>query len=225
MNHNDKPGRHGRHGRPRHTLAAAGAALALALPAQAAFVQGDWDPPYGVPFPNLGWRGSATIDVPLACLGLSGTVVNDTLSCPLMTVVDATVEFYDTALPAVTVETLDFDSLVAVDRIFVNAGQVEAFALDGTGRVLSTSPLAITSTTLDQAYFSLDIDFVVGSDTLAVLHWYEDVGNPASGRNDPDFPAIVRIRQFEAPAPVSLPGTLGLALAGLALTGALRRRG
>jgi hypothetical protein len=207
-------------------LAAAALSLALAAPAQAALVQGDWDPPFGAPFPQLGWRGTATLDVPLACLALSGTIVNDTLSCPLMTVVGATVEFYDlgdlSPVPA-TVEVLDFDAFVAVDRIFVNAGQVEGFALDSTGRVLSTSPLGVTVPGGDQAFFGLEIDFVVGGDTVAVLSWYEDIGNPANGRNDPAFPAIVRISQFEASVPV--PATLALALAGLALMGGLRRRG
>lgn len=196
-------------------------ALALAAPAQAALVQGDWDPPFGAPFPQLSWGGTVTINVPPACLALSGTVLNSGTACPLMTVVNAEVGFYDLAAPTVLVETLDFDSLVAVDRIFVNAGQVEAFALDATGRVASTSYLGVTVPGGDQAWFSLEIDFVVGEDTVAVLNWFERFGNPSGGRNDPAFPAIVEI---STPTAVPVPATLALALAGLALLGGVRHR-
>jgi hypothetical protein len=196
-------------------------ALALAAPAQAALVQGDWDPPFGAPFPQLSWGGTVTINVPTACLALSGTVLNSGTACPLMTVVNAEVGFYDLAAPTVLVETLDFDSLVAVDRIFVNAGQVEAFALDSTGLVSSTSYLGITVPGGEQAWFGLEIDFVVGEDTIAVLNWFEDIGNPNGGRNDPAFPAVVEI---STPTAVPVPATLALAMAGLALMGGLRRR-
>lgn len=207
----------------RAALALAGAA-ALAGPAQAALVQGDWDPPYGVPFPELGWRGTATIFVPPACLALSGTVLNTGTLCPLMTVVNADVEFYDVDVPATTVETLDFDSLVSVDRIFVNDGVVEAFALDSTGRVLSTSPLGVTVPGGEQAFFSLEIDFVLSGGIEAVLRWGGSETGPLGGRNDPGFPAFVDVRQLATPGAVPVPATLGLALAGLALLGALRRR-
>jgi hypothetical protein len=213
--------------RPRLRLAAgaaaAAAAAALAAPAQAALVQGDWDPAYGVPFPELGWRGTTIIDVPLACLALSGTVVNDGVSCPLMTMVGALVQFYDIANPVPTVETLDFGGAVDIDRIFVSGGYVTAFALDSTGLVLSGVPAPGG----DLAYFGLDIDFA-GDITEAVLTWYEGIGNPAGGRNDPGSPAIVHITQSAGsppPSPVSLPATLALALTGIALLGATRRRG
>ncbi len=208
----------------RHTALALAGAAALAGPAQAALVQGDWDPPYGLPFPELGWRGTATIDVPTACLALSGTVLNSGSLCPLITVVNAEVGFYDVDVPAMTVETLDFDSLVSVDRIFINDGVVEAFALTSTGRVLSTSPLGVTVPGGEQAFFALEIDFVIGAETEAVLRWGGNLRGPLGGRNDPDFPAIVDIRQLGAPPAVPVPATLGLALAGLALLGALRRR-
>lgn len=202
---------------------AAAASAALVAPSQAALVQGDWDPPYGAPFPDLGWRGTATIEVPLACLALSGTVVNDGSLCPLMTPVIALVEFFDLADPIPTAETLDFGGSVAVDRIFVSSGAVTAFALDSTALVISTSPLAVTSPAPgEQARFGLSIDFEDGL-TVAVLRWET---NPAAGggQNDSAFPAHVRITQLTGPSPVSVPATLALAVAGLALLGATRRR-
>jgi MYXO-CTERM domain-containing protein len=209
----------------RRLLAALAAAAALAGPAQAAFVQGDWDPPFGPPFPDLGWRGTTTIEVPLACLSLSGVIVNDGSLCPLMTVVNAEVQFYDVADTVPTVETLDFDALVAVDRIFVLAGVVEAFALDSLGFVFSNSPLGVTTPPPGaQAFFGLEVDFVIGSGTEAVLAWKADDG-AEGGRSSPDFPAYVRITQTSDPAPVPVPATLALTLAGLVLLGGTRRRG
>jgi hypothetical protein len=196
--------------------------LLLAGAAQAALVQGDWDPDYGVPFPQLGWRGSVTIDVPDACLALGGTIVNNTVACPLMTVVGAQVEFYDLANPVPTVETLDFGGLVEVDRIFVSGGIVQALAMAGNGLVLSQSPLGVTVPGGQQAYFQLDIDFSLSGpagvgDSIAVLTWFPGLDTTPGGRNDPGFPAILTITQQGTPVPVPAPGTLGLALAALAL--------
>ncbi len=202
-------------------------ALAFAVPAHATFVQGSWDPPYGPPFTDLGWRGTATIFVPPACLTLSGTVLNDGVACPLMNIVDATVEFYSLGDPSLaTVETLDFTAAVDVDAIVVGGGLVQGFALASTGSVLSTSPLGITDTEPpEQAYFSLTLYLEPGPVTRARLDWYENNGNPTGGTSS--INPIVTIRQFEEPIPVPLPGTAGLALLGLGLGAGLmaaRRR-
>ena len=50
------------------SLALVALAAAAAGPAQAVYVVGNWDPDYGTPFGNLGWRGTITIEVPSACL-------------------------------------------------------------------------------------------------------------------------------------------------------------
>jgi len=207
----------------RRALAGLAAAAALCGSAQAAFVQGDWDPPFGVPFPQLGWRGSASFEVPADCLVLTGTVLNTGSACSTMTLLGATVEFYDLDNPGPTVETLNFGSLVALSRIEVDDGLVQGFTLVSTGLAPSTSPLGVTVPGGDQASFGLDIDYVIGGDTIAVLSWAENEGNPGGGRNDPAFPAIVRITQTNDPTPVPVPATLGLALAGLGLMRVLRR--
>jgi hypothetical protein len=72
--------------------AAAGAMLGSA---HAAVYTGNWDPAYGVPFPNLGWRGEANFAVPDGC----GTpAVLSVFDCPGMAVLDAKVVFYDTSV-------------------------------------------------------------------------------------------------------------------------------
>ena len=56
----------------------AAAALGTAAPARAAAYVGAWDPTYGAPFTNLGWRGTVYFDLP-ASPGC-GTNVADCLS-------------------------------------------------------------------------------------------------------------------------------------------------
>jgi len=85
-------------------------ALAFAGPSSAAVFVGDWDPAFGSPFPDLGWKGEATFEIPDACLSLSGNVWNsDSCSNNGMRIVSAEVEFYDLANPSVTLETLVFN--------------------------------------------------------------------------------------------------------------------
>ena len=50
------------------SLALLALAAAAAGPAQAVYVVGNWDPAYGSPFGNLGWRGVVKADVPASCL-------------------------------------------------------------------------------------------------------------------------------------------------------------
>ena len=66
--------------------------------AQAAIYVGGWDPPFGAPFGNLGWRGIATYDVDDNCIVANG-VVTFPSGCGPATVTSAQVEFYDNSDP------------------------------------------------------------------------------------------------------------------------------
>lgn len=210
----------------RKLFTAAAACTALFLvplgDAHATYVVGDWDPPYGLPFTNLGWRGTSTSDIPAACLALGnvGTVVNNGVACPLMNVVSAQVEFFDLSdINQTTVDTLDFSLAVAVQSIFLDTvtGALGGLDLVSLAPVLSSTPLAITGSL--QAYFSLEQVTLFSGTTRARLYWSTNPGGVGvMGVNDEElFPADVNVRVVPEPA------SLALALAALAALAAVRR--
>jgi len=79
--------------------------------AQAAVYRGVWDPLYGAPFTNLGWRGTAEYYVPEGCISSGTEVVNNASGCDGQAqVTSAQVEFYDTTdAGQETIATLIFD--------------------------------------------------------------------------------------------------------------------
>lgn len=210
----------------RKTLHQALAALALVLTtvpaAHASYVVGTWDPTYGTPFTNLGWRGVATVQAANACLAVPGVVVNNGLACPLITMISATVEFYDINAPLVTLETLDFTNDVAIALLSVAAGnQADGFALTSTGIV--SSALSLVTGVTGPTFFALDVEFVGGQST-AVLHWGTALTSELLGRNDPQFPAHLRFATLPDPTGVPEPTPLALAGAALAALVLARRR-
>lgn len=87
------------------------ALLVLAAPARAAIYTGIWDPAYGAPFTDLGWRGTATFYVPDACKPEGTADVSNTQDCGGLAAVSAAqVELYDvTDAQQPTLATLVFN--------------------------------------------------------------------------------------------------------------------
>ena len=206
-------------------------ALALSLgaagTAHATFVVGDWDPAYGLPFGNLGWRGTTTSFIDASCLALGpgyGFVANTGFSCPLMSLVSATVEFYALApyspTPA-TVETLTFTGLMTVSgiQLDVSTGAFEGVILSLSSPVASTSPLAMIGAL--QASFRLEQLYSVADDrTYAQLYWSVPTQCEFACGGVNTHPAEVKFSLRTVPEP----GSLLLAGGALVLAGLARRR-
>ncbi len=193
--------------------------------AQAAIVVGKWDPQYGAPFTDLGWRGSVTVDVPAACLSQPGPAGYAVAGpCSPVTVLDATVEFYDVTDPLeITLEALDFTASLVVSAIGIQSPGVPL------GLQAISGPVAAASTDLAKfagvfASFTLELDFTLLDGPTALLHWSVDpqicVDDPGLGDcfgvNDSDqFPAVVSYSVVSEPASLALIG-VSLVAAGLA---------
>jgi hypothetical protein len=201
----------------------AGAAMWLALPADAAVYTGIWDPPYGAPFDGLGWRGSAGFFVPDSCKPTGTADVSNSGACDgQAAVTSGLVEFYDindTAQPTLATLVFDPDTLLIDTLRYVNGALVE----------LTTSLADFVSPQADLTRFGVSpstqfaLQFTFDGPALA---WAQCDG-PAcqiGGFNDgAQFPPRFVITEVTSvPEPATL-GLVGLALAGLA-AGQYRRR-
>ncbi len=130
--------------------------------AQAAVYTGVWDPAYGAPFTNLGWRGSAHYAVPNACEPAGTADINNLASCGGAAVVtSAEVEFYDvTAGGQPTLATLVFDPLsMFVGTLRYLDGELAQLTTSASNAVNPTANLSafgVASTAGFFLQFSLD---------------------------------------------------------------------
>lgn len=214
----------------RRVATIATATLALAGSAHATLVVGTWDPTYGTPFGNLGWKGQVVADVPPACL-TAGFYPAD-ITCPGITVSSALVDFYDINTPNSTVETLNFTSTLALTAVGLE-GANDAQGFRGmSGWETSTSSLADFNGA--NAQFQLVLDFYADGSVVptARLNWrvgdgecarifgtrpYDYVADCTGSNNGFDFPPEFRFtttQQVPEPAGFALLGA-GLLAAGL----------
>lgn len=141
--------------------------LLLALSAgsaQAAVYTGVWDPAFGAPFTNLGWRGNADFFVPDSCTPEGTVDVANAPSCGGQARVTlAQVEFYDlrsTAPHPDTIATLAFDpeSLVIGTLRYVD-GALTQLSTNLSNAVLPLGSLAdyvVSPSTSFMLQFSLE---------------------------------------------------------------------
>lgn len=172
----------------RRLVAVLGLGAALVGPAGAAYVVGNWDPPFGGPFHDLGWRGTIKILVPDDCLQLgAGSYANPAACSGPLTVARATVQFYDVNDPLLAAaETLDFTSLVTVDGFDLGSTRsFKGFSASAIGLVPSSTLLGSTGGSANTAAFGLEFAFD-GSQSTAVLGWTQRRNiecGPAVGRD------------------------------------------
>jgi len=211
-------------------LAATACALAAAPSAQAAVYVGTWDPAYGAPFADLGWRGQATVFVPQSCVITVSGIVNNASSCGGGAVVQsASVELYRLSDPTqTTVTSLAFDALtMSISSLEFNSAGVLA-------GLNTTRSNFVADTALVFELFALQFSFPLpmkswGSSAMSstygtppydgpLLFWQDPLNPKIGGVNDPNLPPTVVFRAV--PEPVSL----ALVALGLAAAAAARRR-
>lgn len=184
-------------------------------PAQATLVVGSWDPPYGAPFPDLGWRGDSLFYVADDCHTTGGILLFLQCSAGDMEVLNAKVELYNLAAPAVTVQTLDFsnDMFMLAARFDAN-GVIDGITAFATKRLLGVDPY-------DPVYFTLAFEFF-GGETTARLGHSDTPGifSPIDGWNS-DSPANRAVVTLQV---VPEPAGLALVLAALGAAALARRR-
>lgn len=99
-------------------------ALAGVGSAQAAVYSGSWDPAYGPVFPHLGWKASASFDVPTSCLGQSNGSYAATGACAGFSVLSAQLYLYDVAAPGTILESFNLNTNVFVNGLEISGGQL-----------------------------------------------------------------------------------------------------
>ena len=194
------------------------AALMSAAPlcASAIVYVGAWDPAFGPPFSDLGWRGQATIFVPDACASRGTALVSNALNCGGLAVVQAAqVQLYDLAAPSTVLNTLVFTpSSLRVQALQYERGELVALQTSVSNMVFDA--------VVEQQLFGLAFS-IASLDSTAYqgprLYWRDPNVPGAGGANLQSYaPPLVVTEVPEPAAWISMLG--GLAL----LAGRARRR-
>lgn len=187
--------------------------------AQAAVYTGVWDPTYGAPFTNLGWRGNAHYTVPNGCESAGTADVDNAAACGgAAAVTSAEVEFYDvTDGGQYTLATLVFDpaSLVIGTLRYID-GELMQLTTTTSNVVTPTANLSafgVASTAGFLLNFSLD------GPHLSWINCSRDTDGCQRGSND----AVNFAPQFTI-SRVPEPGSLWLSGLALLALSQIRRR-
>jgi len=193
----------------------------LVGPAQATLITGSWDPPYGAPFPSLGWRGDSLFYVADDCHTTSGTLLFFQCGAGDMSVLSATVELYNINTPGTpTLQTLDFsnDMFMLATRFDAN-GVIDGVTAIATQLLQGDSSLPELAP-VNPVYFYLAFQFI-GGETTARLGYSDGQGFPIiDGWNSNAIANRATVTLQVVPEPAGL----ALALSALVAAGFASRR-
>ena len=206
--------------RPLLLLAAVGASSA-----QAATYHGVWDPTFGTPFTNLGWRGTADYFIPDTCTPTGTIDIDNSTNCGgAAAVTSAQVEFYDaTDSGQTTISTLVFNpSSLGVGTLRFVAGELTQLTTTLSNLVNPVEDLSafgVTSSTSFALDFNLGGVFLFWQDCGSEYYFASHETYCRSGYNDnQNFPPHFTITR------VPEPGTLALACLALLFVAPRRLR-
>lgn len=206
------------------------AMLGGAQSAWAAIYRGSWDPIYGSPFPNLGWKGTATFFIPDACL--TGTaLVSNGAACSLggMKMLGATVSFYNATtnpLGDVILETLTFSP----PDPYVYSMQVTNNVLTGVDSAYSNPVQAFSSLAGGgTSFFALQFFSSPADNSVVLYHMPGNIDPSCAYRGTRNYQASCGFNDQSKPPTMTLtlvpePATFVLVLAGLGAIGLTMRR-
>ena len=195
--------------------------------ARAAVYRGSWDPAYGAAFPDLGWKATATFDVPGACLAQADGTYAKSGNCAGFAVLSAEVDFYNSTNdpnPATSpvLESFLLNTVVNINGISIAGGQLAGI---DTGYfdyfVPSGGSLAIAGNGADS--FSL---ILFGINHAQLIYANPKTTSPLCGTFpiDGSTCGVSETAAVGVFAPVPEPATFALMLAGLGALGLMRRR-
>lgn len=178
----------------QRALLVAFAALVTVGAAQAAYVEIIADPDYGPEFPGLGWRASAGLYVPDACLsgyvGVGSTLVQMATTACTGTgptdrpeLQDVTVYFYASGFPATPIETIVLGTYLADAPVGVadpdsQTQELIDFTVDGDncpGTCTSLFETQITALNTSRSIIFSGTNPLLGTERFFSLHFDDDV--------------------------------------------------
>ncbi len=201
------------------TLAAAGAAQAKTYP-------GAWDPNYGGPFPDLGWKGTGNFHIPDACEAFSAGWILNSNGCSGggMTVTDVELSFIDWDTNTV-VETFSLAS-APIYQMYWNGNKIEGVDSAFYAPVTPSNPASMAIAGGGVYSFHMRFEYLAspGGSPSVQLYYTEGSQNPicvllqscTGNYGASENLAILNV--------VPEPSTYALMIGGLLAIGAVSRR-
>ena len=182
--------------------------------AQAAVYTAVWDPAFGAPFTNLGWRGNAAFFVPSGCEPAGSADVNNASACGGGAIVThADVEFYDVnAAGQPTLATLDFNpSSLVIDTLRYVGGELTQLTTSFSDIVFPAEDLSALGVVPGVGFF---VDFTLSGPRLGWISCDLRIACVSGFNDGTNFPPLFTITRAAVPEPGSQ-WLFGIAMLGL----------